>query len=639
MLLSILLLAGTAFSSALPNKLVLHERRAFEPVITQWTKRSLAPQDAILPVRIALTQRNPQEGHNHLMDISDPRSSNFGKHWTRQQVEEFFSPSSNTITVVREWLYSSGINVSRHKLATSRGHIQFDASVSEVEQLLGTQYDLWEHGETGAQTLSCDSYHVPASIQHHIDFITPTIALIPTTSMKSFLKKRQSASTQVPELNDPKTRKSLLETINNSTSPYNKSHSIVNATCAQRVTPKCIRQLYGIPSNAFAVPGNALGIAEAGDVYDQEDLNLFFKSFAPHIPNNTAPVLQSIDGGTAPVSVENGGAESTLDFEIAYPIIYPQDIKLFQALDPSTAASPFAFGLGDIFLDAIDKSFCTYKGGNTKGIDPEYPNQGYNGTLMCGTYQPTNVISISYAVAEAYYPRSYLDRQCYEFMKLGLKGSSIIFASGDNGTVERSGRIGCLANGTDNPSFPASCPYVTSVGATQIAPGKTTADREVAVDPNNVYSFSSGGGFSNYFPRPSYQDAAVSKYLGSSTRNTSLFNITGRAFPDVSANGWNIETYLNGKQLLNSGTSASAPIFASIINRINGDRITVGKRPLGFLNPTLYAHPHVFNDIVDGYNLGCNAAVGFNATTGWDPVTGLGTPKYADLRKLLLDLP
>ena len=75
MLVSILFLAGTTFSSTLPNTLVLHEKRAFEPVTTQWTRRSLAPRDAILPVRIALTQRNPQDGHNHLMDISNPLSS------------------------------------------------------------------------------------------------------------------------------------------------------------------------------------------------------------------------------------------------------------------------------------------------------------------------------------------------------------------------------------------------------------------------------------------------------------------------------------------------------------------------------------------------------------------------------------
>ena len=624
MLFSILLLVGTAFSSTLPNTLVLHEKRAFEPATTHWTKRSIAPRDARIPVRIALTQRNPQDGHEHLMDMSNPQSPNFGKHWTAQQVHDFFSPSFETINSVREWLSSSGIDVSRHKIASSRGHIQFDASVSEVEHLLGTQYNLWEYGETGAQTLSCDSYHVPASVQHHIDFITPTTGLSSAISIESFLKKRQSAPIQTDELKVPEIRKSSRKPFGSLVGLHTESHSAVNATCAQMITPECIRQLYGIPATASAVPGNELGIVEAANAYDQEDLNLFYESFAPNIPNNTAPILQSIDGGVAPVPVEDGGGESTLDFELAYPIIYPQDIKLYQALDPSTAASAFIYGVGDIVLDALDESFCTYQGGNVKGIDPEYPNQGYNGTLMCGTYKPTNVVSVSYGVAEAYYPRNYTNRQCYEYMKLGLQGTSIIFASGDNGTVERAGIAGCLADGLDNPGFPAACPYVTSVGATQIAPGNTAADREVAVDPNNDISFSSGGGFSNYFARPSYQDAAVSSYLSSSTRNTSLFNTTGRAFPDVSANGWNIATYLNGLPFLNSGTSASAPIFASIINRINGDRSTAGKGPLGFLNPTLYANPHVFNDIVEGYNLGCDAAVGFNATTGWDVSIFLG---------------
>ena len=384
------------------------------------------------------------------------------------------------------------------------------------------------------------------------------------------------------------------------------------------ITPECIRQLYGIPATASAVPGNELGIVESGDTYDQEDLNLFYESFAPNIPNNTAPILQSIDGGVAPVPVEDAKGESILDFDLAYPIVYPQDIKLFQALDPTSAAGASIYGVGDIVLDALDESFCTYKGGNVGGIDPEYPNQGYNGTLMCGTYKPTNVISTSYGLAEAYYPRSYTDRQCYEYMKLGLQGTSIIFSSGDNGTVQREGIAGCLADGLDNPTFPASCPYVTSVGATQIAPGATTADREVAVDPNNALSFSSGGGFSNHFARPSYQDAAVSAYLDSSTRNASLFNNTGRAYPDVAANGWNIAIYLQGLPDLAYGTSASAPIFASIVNRIIGDRIAAGKGPLGFLNPTLYANPWVFNDVVEGYNLGCDAAVGFNATAGWD---------------------
>ena len=67
------------------------------------------------------------------------------------------------------------------------------------------------------------------------------------------------------------------------------------------------------------------------------------------------------------------------------------------------------------------------------------------------------------------------------------------------------------------------------------------------------------------------------------------------------------------------GTSASAPIFASIVNRLNEERILAGKGPMGFLNPTLYSHPEMFNDIVEGYNLGCNSTPAFYTTKGWDP--------------------
>ena len=161
------------------------------------------------------------------------------------------------------------------------------------------------------------------------------------------------------------------------------------------------------------------------------------------------------------------------------------------------------------------------------------------------------------------------------------------------------------------------------------------------MDPRNEYSFSSGGGFSNVFARPDYQSAAVDSYLTNHppAADPSVYNSTSRAFPDVSANGWNIATYADDQFFLNSGTSASAPIFASIVTLLNEERIKAGKGPVGFINPTLYANPDMFNDITEGYNLGCNAAVGFTATEGWDPVTGLGTPIFPKMVDVFMALP
>ncbi len=80
---------------------------------------------------------------------------------------------------------------------------------------------------------------------------------------------------------------------------------------------------------------------------------------------------------------------------------------------------------------------------------------------------------------------------------------------------------------------------------------------------------------------------------------------------------------MQGEFTQSGGTSASAPIFASLINRINEQRLNAGKGTLGFLNPALYANPSMLNDITNGTNPGCDTE-GFSAVPGWDPVTGLG---------------
>lgn len=98
-------------------------------------------------------------------------------------------------------------------------------------------------------------------------------------------------------------------------------------------------------------------------------------------------------------------------------------------------------------------------------------------------------------------------------------------------------------------------------------------------------------------------------------------------YPDVAANGDNIVVYINGEFQISGGTSASTPIFASLINRINELRLNAGKSTVGFINPALYSHPEMLNDITNGTNPGCGTA-GFSAAPGWDPVTGLGKSAY-----------
>jgi len=188
-----------------------------------------------------------------------------------------------------------------------------------------------------------------------------------------------------------------------------------------------------------------------------------------------------------------------------------------------------------------------------------------------------------------------------------------------------------------NPAFPSTCPYVTSVGATQIRPGASVVAPEEACE-TVIYS---GGGFSNVFPLPDYQSAAVKSFFAdhpppytAAQYNNSQ---TSRGYPDISANGANYVIAIDGTFSLVYGTSASAPVVGSIITLINEARFAIGKGSVGFINPTLYANPWTLNDITSGGNQGCGTP-GFTATTGWDPVTGLGTPNFPRLLAKFLSI-
>lgn len=234
--------------------------------------------------------------------------------------------------------------------------------------------------------------------------------------------------------------------------------------------------------------GNEIGIFEDGDFYDQADLDQTFAAIAPYVPQGTHPTLDGIDGGIAPVDGFTG-VESLLDMSIIFPLIHPQQAILFQVDDLKEVE--IAQGFGNTFLDALDASYCTFEGGDDPNLDPKYPDTAPNpanesflpeGTWdrpeMCGAYTPTNVISVSYGLGEDTFSYFYENRQCMEYMKLGLQGVTVVYSSGDSGVSNRGEciRPAIVPNGTDisqnpgafSPSFPAACPYLTSVGATQV---------------------------------------------------------------------------------------------------------------------------------------------------------------------------
>jgi len=261
-------------------------------------------------------------------------------------------------------------------------------------------------------------------------------------------------------------------------------------------------------------------------------------------------------------------------------------------------------------------------------------------------------------------PKQYIDRVNVELQKLGLRGVSVLVASGDHGAlcVPKSTSF---PNGDCLPSFPATSPFVTAVGGTMMAGahaassfsapvcnkgGKyeskcTSGGSEVvwSAQWSDTMSGTSAGGFSNVSLRATdapWQDAAVTSYIsemkkkggyGNSLPVQGTWNESGRAIPDISANAFNFYTgLLDHSAKLVVGTSGAAPVVAGLIALANANRIVAGKPVLGPLNALLYklaaSHPDVFQDVTVGHNKCVTPAHcenGFSAATGWDPATGL----------------
>ncbi|CAJ1454575.1 unnamed protein product [Effrenium voratum] len=288
---------------------------------------------------------------------------------------------------------------------------------------------------------------------------------------------------------------------------------------------------------------------------------------------------------------------------------------------------------------------------------------------LANSSDPPLIHSLSYGENEEAYSLAYQQRGNLELAKLGLRGVTVLAATGDTGVQGAAQQGGAPTRCAPFAAvWPASSPYITAVGATMVSTHVSEVcniDRVYAMGSNSSMPFNcpetnvgeivcstqsgsmitGGGGFSGRFPRPSWQAAAVEEYLGQISVNQSLFNSSGRAYPDLSAVGANVPIFFEGRLTMVGGTSASSPIVAGLVALLNGERLKAGKPSLGFLNPLLYESydrwPDVVHDVRVGNISGTNlllptdlltdCAEGFPAKPGWDAASGLGSPNFYEM--------
>jgi kumamolisin len=344
---------------------------------------------------------------------------------------------------------------------------------------------------------------------------------------------------------------------------------------SQFLSPLQVANFYSFPPGLDG-SGQCIGIIEFGGGYDPADLSAYASSLGLSNPS-TVDVL--VDGATNDLTQPPPGqpdptVEVELDVELAAAIAPAAQIAVYFA--PNTSQ-----GWLDVFSTAIQDAA-----------------------------NSPSVLSVSWSGAEPNWTQQLVTQADNLLASAAVAGITVLVSSGDAGS-NGSGTNDGLAHA----EFPPSSPNVTGVGGTVL---QLDADGNVAQEVtwnNGIANRAvSGGGVSQFFPVPLFQSQ-----IGLNPTSANPPNDPGRGVPDVAGHADSYAAHIRGQDTGVSGTSASTPLWAGLIARINQG---IGGR-VGFLNPMLYGpvlRAGSFHDIT----IGDNGA--YAAAPGWDACTGLGTP-------------
>ncbi|KAM0485418.1 hypothetical protein ACHAPX_001404 [Trichoderma viride] len=553
---------------------------------------SSKPAEAV-KISIALRPESRQLLEQTLHELSSPSGSRYGQYLGREEAKSLLRPRQSSTEAVKRWLSQAGIR-SGHILSDGQFiHVQTD--VGRLEALLEVNYN----ATLGSQTISVSS--LPQRVQDHV----MTVQYAPVHRRAACRAAKSNASSIQLDVEQDHFGQYLTR----ARTDWEK--------CKTEITPACLKKLYHVENyQARREESNLLGVAGFdGQAAQYHELGEFLHDFAPSAAVNVS--VASVNGGANPQGTNFPSSEANQDVQYAVAMAHNVPVRFYATGGENHDIIPD--------LDLTDPT--------NEYLEPylEFASHLLN---LPDEHLPS-VVSISYGANEQLFPKPYAQQVCDMFGQLGTRGVSIIVSSGDFGLG-----MSCQSNdGTKTtkyiPSFPATCPYVTSVGSTE------------GIGPEKAANFSAGG-FSDYFKRPEWQDEAVGEYLelyGNEWKG--YYNAGGRGFPDVAAQGVNYRFWNHGKEDLTTGTSVSTPVFAALVAMLNDHRAERGLPRMGFLNPWIYSVGNrAFADITQSKSIGCQGQslsglaspvipnAGWSAVKGWDPVTGWGTPLFDKMMNL-----
>ena len=371
---------------------------------TDLLRRERARHDYVHQVVFLIRQRNMDELIRVLHDVSDPLSTNYGQHWSGDEVANLTS-NPESCEVLVSYLHAAGASVVSKTLYGD--YITAAAPISVWETMFNTVFYAFHHTRRindVRRLVSAEQYSIPVELDPHVEgaLYVIDIPVETITSQSRFITEESITQDGV----------------------YSKQF-----LASGFITPSQLRAYYNISSSVSGSSVSTQGIfASTGSYYSPSDLLSF---------ENTIGITQQL-----PISVGNHSSDSKCTADPNNCSESNLDLQYIIATSPGSPTTHW-------YTDNDFNSFLT---------------------SVSSLASPSLVYSISYGAPESSYASNQLSAFSILAIKLGVRGVTLVASSGDDGAVSYQ-----VANQKNTsycgyePQFPASNPYITSVGATSVS--------------------------------------------------------------------------------------------------------------------------------------------------------------------------
>lgn len=445
-LLPFLLLASAAFAAPSPYAPSSFVRKDSIAVPAGWVKRAPPTGNERVHLHLALAKRDAAGLESRLMEVSDPDHADYGKWLSADDVAGYFSPSAETRSIVTRWLSDHGVHHSSIVKRSDMGNsISFTVPLAQARAMLGdAEFAYFQHRDSGEDRFTTTSYSLPRDVAPHVDAVFGLANFARGSAFRAPMKMASQVESHYTS--------HVALIAENEDASAGKPASCQFA----EVTAQCLRDLYGTADYKPSGKGQFIGISGFLEEYaNYADLANYEQDQRPDAKGYKF-TLQSINGGLNDQS--NPGGEANLDVQTVAGIAYPINSTYY-----TTAGRP------------------PFK---PDAFTPKNTNEPYEDQLnyLLGLKTLPSVLSTSYGDDEQTIPLEYAKRVCSDIAGLTARGVSLLYASGDNGVGDNGGV--CKSN-TDNrteylPTFPSTCPWTTSVGATMRFDPEVVTTKEVS---------------------------------------------------------------------------------------------------------------------------------------------------------------